>query len=286
MIGILLAGGHGSRLFPATFGLSKQLLPIYDKPMIYYSLSVLMLAGIQTIVIVCKSEHLQQYKTLLGDGSSLGVELIYQIQDHPRGIVDGILKCASIIDGSSIMLVLGDNIFFGSNLTKTLIKTKSNFTGAALFGYRVKEPKKFGVVELANDGTIISITEKPSLPKSDIAVTGLYFYDNTVLERAKSVKLSVRGEMEVSCLNTSYLRENSLTLQILGRGIAWLDTGTPDSLLAASQFVETIENRQGQKIACLEEIALNNGWINADQLNFSSLRYKDSEYGKYLKSLI
>jgi glucose-1-phosphate thymidylyltransferase len=286
MIGILLAGGNGSRLFPTTVGLSKHLLPIYDKPMIYYSLSVLMLAGVRTIVIVCKSEHISQYRKLLGNGSSLGIKILYQIQDQPKGIVDGILKCKSIINGSRVMLVLGDNIFFGANLTKTLIETRKTFSGAALFGYRVKEPQNFGVAHLSDDGKVISIEEKPRIPKSDIAVTGLYYYDNTLVDRAESVKPSVRGETEISCLNQSYLRDSSLTLEILGRGVAWLDTGTPDGLLTASQFVETIENRQGQKIACIEEIALMNGWINSEQVRFLARRHDNSQYGNYLCSLL
>lgn len=286
MIGILLAGGNGSRLFPSTIGTSKQLLPIYDKPMIFYSLSILMLAGVRDIVLICKPEDLSRFKKLLGNGQFLGINLVYEVQVTPRGIADAFLIAKEHIINQPTALMLGDNVFFGSTLTNKLVNARANNDGATIFGYRVQNPSAFGVAVTNAMGELVSIEEKPSDPQSNIAVTGMYFYDETAYHRTKELKPSKRGEIEITCLNRSYLHDKKISLQLLERGSAWLDTGTPDGLLAASQFVETIETRQGLKIACLEEIALEKGWIGTRQLALNIQRYSSSAYGEYLKHLL
>lgn len=286
MIGILLSGGNGSRLYPSTIGTSKQLLPVYDKPMIFYSLSILMLAGVRDIVLICKQEDRPRFKKLLGDGRTLGINIVYEVQAEPKGIADAFLIAKEHIINQPTALMLGDNVFFGSTLTRKLTSAKANNNGATIFGYRVQNPSDFGVVETNAAGEVLSIEEKPVLPKSNIAVTGMYFYDNSAYHRTTELRPSKRGELEISCLNRTYLDDNKISLQMLERGSAWLDTGTPDGLLAASQFVETIETRQGLKIACLEEIALEKGWIGTNQLAINANKYSGAEYGEYLKYLL
>ncbi|MDN4503150.1 glucose-1-phosphate thymidylyltransferase RfbA [Alteromonadaceae bacterium BrNp21-10] len=284
--GIVLAGGTGSRLFPVTMGVSKQLLPIYDKPMIYYPISVLMLAGIRDIAIITTPQDQSNFKQLLGDGSKLGLNLEFIVQTEPEGIAQAFVLAESFIAGDSVCLVLGDNIFYGSAFSAKLAAAAGRQSGATVFGYQVKDPERFGVVEVDVHYNAISIEEKPENPKSDYAVTGLYFYDNKVVEIAKNIKPSPRGELEISCINDIYLQQKNLHVEILGRGFAWLDTGTHDSLMEAGQFVQTVEHRQGFKIACLEEIAFKQGWLDKTQLSSAADAFSKTEYGRYLAKLV
>jgi glucose-1-phosphate thymidylyltransferase len=280
--GIILAGGSGSRLHPITQGTSKQLLPIYDKPMIYYPLSVLMLAGIQDILIITTAEDQSNFQSLLGDGSAFGVNISYTIQPSPDGLAQAFLLGESFIGNDNVSLVLGDNIFYGQHFSDKLKIATQLESGATVFGYHVNDPERFGVVEFNEQGKAISIEEKPSVPKSSYAVTGLYFYDNHVVDMAKQIKPSPRGELEITDLNIAYMQQNKLNVSLLGRGFAWLDTGTHDSLLEAGQFVQTVEHRQGLKVACLEEIAYRNKWINVEQLLEQGNNLKKTGYGQYL----
>jgi len=286
MKGIILAGGSGTRLHPITRGLSKQLLPVYDKPMIYYPLSVLMLADIQDILIISTPSDLPFFKRLLGDGSDFGIRLEYREQPSPDGLAQAFIIGEEFINGDSCALVLGDNIFFGQGFAPKLLEVAKHNEGATVFGYKVKDPERFGVVEFDKNNKAISIEEKPTQPKSEWAVTGLYFYDKHVVEYAKKVKPSSRGELEITTLNEMYLQEGKLRVEQLGRGFAWLDTGTHDSLLEASQFIHTIEKRQGFKVACLEEIAFNKGWLSKDKVAELAGALKKTEYGQYLYALI
>tara|TARA_A100001015_G_C15041434_1_gene739911 strand:+ start:145 stop:1014 length:870 start_codon:yes stop_codon:yes gene_type:complete len=285
MKGIILAGGHGTRLFPLTKGVSKHLLPIFDKPMIYYSLSVLMLAKIREILIISSSKDLDSYKRLLGDGKSIGLNINYLIQDEPRGIADAFIIGENFIDNENVCLILGDNIFFGHNFSDILKKAKNSNAGATIFSYNVRDPERFGIVELI-DSKPVSIEEKPSNPKSSLAITGLYFYENEVVNIAKNIKPSDRNELEISTINQIYLDNNNIDCIELGRGFAWLDAGTHSTLLEASQFVETIEQRQGYKIACIEEIAFNNKWIDKTQLKVLAKDIGGGSYAEYLQNLI
>ena len=289
MKGIILAGGSGTRLYPITLGTSKQLLPIYDKPMIYYPLSVLMLAGIRDILIITTPEDQASFQRALGSGEQFGVNLSYVIQPSPDGLAQAFILGEEFIGDSSVCLVLGDNIFYGHGFTpklKQAVENAKNGKGATVFGYQVKDPERFGVVEFNDNHQAISIEEKPEKPKSHFAVTGLYFYDNRVIDIAKNVAPSDRGEFEITCVNRVYLEQCNLNVELLGRGFAWLDTGTHESLLEAAQFVETVEKRQGYKIACLEEIAFNQGWLSKEQMQSQAIQLKKNGYGAYLLDIL
>ncbi|KGH88631.1 glucose-1-phosphate thymidylyltransferase RfbA [Oenococcus oeni] len=282
MKGIILAGGSGTRLYPITKATSKQLVPIYDKPMIYYPMSVLMLAGIQDILLISAPEFVDQFKALFGDGSQIGLNISYKVQEKPNGLAEAFILGADFIGNDNVALVLGDNIYYGAGLTKLLRTAAAKKNGATVFGYQVKDPERFGVVDFDADGRALSIVEKPKKPKSHYAVTGLYFYDNDVVEISKGIKPSSRGEIEISDINAEYLRRGSLEVEVMGRGFAWLDTGTHDSLLDAANFIATIEKQQNLKVAALEEIAFRMGYINSKQLRGLAQSLKKNDYGRYL----
>ncbi|EAB5338384.1 glucose-1-phosphate thymidylyltransferase RfbA [Campylobacter coli] len=288
MKGIILAGGSGTRLYPITLTLCKQLLPIYDKPMIYYPLSVLMLAKIREVLIISTPKDTSKFQELFGDGSWLGMEISYCVQEQPKGLAEGLILADNFIKNDDIALILGDNIFYGQGFSDLLQNAKNDSKNgyASIFSYHVKDPERFGVAEISKNGEVLSLEEKPQYPKSNYAVTGLYFYDNSAIEIAKSVKLSSRGELEITDVNIEYLKQNRLKSQILGRGFAWIDTGTHDSLIEASEFVQTIELRQGYKIACLEEIAFRNNWIDERRLLDRAKLLDKSGYGVYLRKLL
>lgn len=287
MKGIVLAGGTGTRLYPITKGVSKQLLPIYDKPMIYYPLSVLMLAGINEILIITTSEDQSNFKALLGDGSDFGIQLTYEVQETPKGLAEAFIIGESFLDGDDVALVLGDNLFFGESFVKKLQRARERVEdkgGAVVFGYEVKDPERFGVMEYKGN-RVVGIEEKPEEPKSNYAVTGLYFYDHTIVERAKAVVPSSRGELEITDINLSYIKDEDISAEMLGRGFAWLDTGTHESMLEASQFVRTIQHQQGMQVACLEEIGYKQGWISREQLLLQAQKQSKTGYGAYLLKL-
>ncbi|MBC2852521.1 glucose-1-phosphate thymidylyltransferase RfbA [Cetobacterium sp. 2G large] len=286
MKGIILAGGSGTRLYPVTKAISKQITPIYDKPLIYYPLSVLMLAGIKDILVISTPRDIGTFEELLGNGSNLGLKIEYTIQEHPNGLAEAFIIGENFIGNDSCALVLGDNMFYGHGLTGIVKEAAKRETGATIFGYYVNDPKSFGVVEFDSNGKAISLEEKPEIPKSNFAIPGLYFYDNSVVEKAKAVKPSHRGELEITTLNEMYLNEGTLNVLSLGRGMAWLDTGTHDGLLEAANFVKTIQSRQGVMVACLEEIAYGNGWISAEKVEELAKPLLKSDYGKYLMNLI
>ncbi len=286
MKGIILAGGKGTRLYPMTKVVSKQLLPIYDKPLIYYPLSMLLLASIRQILIISTPEDLPNYERLLGDGSAIGVEFSYKVQEKPRGLADAFILGEEFIGDDNVCLILGDNVFYGQDMTKILNRAKERKTGATIFGYPVKDPRSFGVVEFDKDRKVVGIEEKPQQPKSNYAVPGLYFYDNRVIEIAKNVKPSARGEIEITAVNNAYLEMGELNVELMGRGMAWLDTGTPEGMLKASEYVEAVQSRQGFYISCIEEIAWRRNFINDEQLLAIGESLKMTEYGQYLISLV
>lgn len=285
MKGIILAGGKGTRLYPMTKGVSKQLLPIYDKPLIYYPLSILMLASIKEVLIISTPEDTPQYERLLGDGSRLGMKFSYKIQETPKGLADAFILGEEFIGNDSVCLILGDNVFFGQDMTKMLRRAMENKTGATIFGYPVKDARSFGVVEFDKEMNVVSIEEKPDNPKSNYAVPGLYFYDNRVVEIAKNVKPSARGEIEITAVNNAYLEMGELKVTLLGRGMAWLDTGTPSNMLKAAEFVEAVQDRQGFYVSCIEEIAWRRGFITTEQLIELGTELKMTDYGQYLLTI-
>lgn len=286
MKGIVLAGGSGTRLYPMTKVVSKQLLPIYDKPMVYYPISVLMLSGVKNILIISTENDIPLYKSLLKDGSQFGCSFEYAIQKEPKGLAEAFIIGENFIEKGKVAMILGDNIFFGQSFTNILERNAKFKEGAVLFAYKVKDPERFGIIEIDDKNNAISIEEKPKNPKSPYAVTGLYFYDNDVIDIAKSIKPSKRGELEITDVNKVYLEKKKLKVEILGRGFAWLDTGTTDSLLKAAEFVSTVQNLEGMQIACLEEIAYSKGWINKKDIEESASKLKNTDYGKYLLNLI
>ena len=286
MKGIILAGGSGTRLYPLTKAISKQIMPIYDKPMIYYPLSVLMLANIGEILIISTPRDLPVFKELLGDGSQLGIKLEYKVQEHPNGLAEAFIIGEEFIGDDNVCLILGDNVFYGAGFSGLVEEAATLKDGAVIFGYPVKDPKAYGVVEFDKNGKAISLEEKPENPKSNYAIPGLYFYDNTVVKKSKSIKPSARGELEITTINEEYLKEGKLNVKQLGRGTAWLDTGTHEALLEAANFVQTVQNRQGFYIACIEEIAYKKGWICKEMLEELAKPLMKSEYGKYLMDLI
>lgn len=286
MKGIVLAGGSGTRLYPMTKVVSKQLLPIYDKPMVYYPISVLMLSGIKNILIISTENDIPLYKSLLKDGSQFGCSFEYAIQKEPKGLAEAFIIGENFIGKDKVAMILGDNIFFGQSFTNILERNAKFKEGAVLFAYKVKDPERFGIIEIDDKNNAISIEEKPKNPKSPYAVTGLYFYDNDVIDIAKSIKPSKRGELEITDVNKVYLEKKKLKVEILGRGFAWLDTGTTDSLLKAAEFVSTVQNLEGMQIACLEEVAYSKGWINKKDIEESANKLKNTDYGKYLLNLI
>lgn len=285
MKGIILAGGKGTRLYPMTQVVSKQLLPIYDKPMIYYPLSILLLAGIKEILIISTPDDIANYEKLLGDGSDIGISLSYKVQDAPRGLAEAFILGEEFIGSDNVCLILGDNIFYGQDLSRILRKTMEENTGATIFGYPIHDPTSFGVVEFDKDRNVISIEEKPKHPKSNFAVPGLYFYNNEVIEIAKTIEPSARGELEITAVNNAYLKKGKLRVSLLGRGTAWLDTGTPEGMLKASQYVESVQARQGFYISCIEEIAWRRGFITTEQLCKIGEKLKMTDYGQYILSL-